>query len=132
MHRKSILIRDSHQIMVSAIESILKLTFDNPDVTIHNDDKTLGTLLQKKHFDLIVTDFQSNSGDPFDFVQELVRLSKHSNILVLGNRPSNKMAQPFIDIGVKGYLEKLSVLSEFKEAFNKVEAGQTYFKVSNN
>jgi DNA-binding NarL/FixJ family response regulator len=132
MQRKSILIRDSHKIMVSAIESILKLTFDNPDVTIHNDDETLGTLLLKKHFDLIVTDFQSNSGDPFDFVQELVRLSKHSNILVLGSRPSNKMSQQFIDIGVKGYLEKLSVLSEFKEAFNKVEAGQTYFKVSNN
>ena len=126
-----VLVKDDHAIMTSAIQEILKLAFESPEVTIENDDKRFMACLDKGSFNLVITDFHALGASPLDFIINIKIAKPSSRILVLSRYPADKYAQLCIDAGACAYLEKTSNFEEYKEAMISVSRGEFYIELSN-
>jgi len=122
----NILIADDHELFLEGLKLILKSHFQEADIVAVKNYIELFEALEKKHFDLVMTDLAMPGANPMDALNQMHNLLKNTPIIVISAVFDKEIVQKTIEIGVSGYIPKSSSNDLMLSAIHLVLAGGVY------
>ena len=122
----NILIADDHELFLKGLELVLSMHYPDASIEAVCDYNNLFNALERKNFDLIITDLAMPGANPLDALNKIHSLVKDTPIIVISAVFDREIIQKTIDIGVSGYIPKTSPNQLILGAINLVLAGGLY------
>ncbi|NLR59551.1 response regulator transcription factor [Chitinophaga polysaccharea] len=121
-----VLIADDHSIVRLGIKQIICSLPGNMLVTeARTFDETI-SLIEAKHFDLLILDINMPGGNNRQMIDAVKLRLPDVRILVCSAYEEMLYALDYLQTGADGYIEKNSIDEEFKTAINAVLGGEKY------
>ena len=121
-----ILIADDHELFLEGLKLVLNAHFAQANITAVKNYNELFDVLNKKHFDLIITDLAMPGANSIDALTRIHTLLKDTPIIVISAVFDKDIVQRTIEIGVSGYIPKSSSNDLMLSAIHLVLAGGVY------
>ena len=123
----NILLVDDHQVVLDG----LKFYFENSKKYRIKDTASNGlevlSILEKKSFDLIITDISMPKMNGMEWVEAVRAKDKDQKILIMTMMGEIQHIKKLLALGVNGYLLKNSKQSELFNAIDEIMLGERYF-----
>ncbi len=121
-----ILIADDHELFLQGLQFVLQSHFKDAEITCTKDYTGLLAEVQKKPFDLIITDLAMPGANFMDALTKVHSILKDTPIIVISAVFGKQIVQKTFEIGVSGYISKSSSNDLLLSAIHLVMAGGLY------
>lgn len=123
---KRIIIADDHSIVRDGFEIMLSPIYGSENLTAVKNGKELLVELDKQSFELLILDVQLPDLTAFSLIPLVFERNKQQKILVFSMYPEKTMAKAMLDLGAKGYLNKVSESQTILNAVETILQGNTF------
>ncbi len=124
MRRTKVLLADDHKIVLDGLKSLLEPEFDL--IGMVEDGRTLVSLVEKLHPDVIVVDISMPLLNGIEAVRQIKKLDPRVKVVFLTMHPDVTYAVRAFEAGASGYVLKHSASSELLTAIQEAIKGRTY------
>ncbi len=124
---KHILIADDHYVVIGGLEMVFTNHF--PDYTIHsatNFDEIIKKL-ESNVFDMIILDINFEEENSINFIDKIFEIDANLKILIYSGLDEKVFASKLYNLGVNGFLSKMSDEKDIIQAIETILEGQKYF-----
>ena len=123
---KKILIVDDHFIVRSGVKLILKEDFINATIDECSDGSGAWKKIEKENYDLVIMDIHMPETDSIDLLKNIFILHPQLRILIFTMCDEEIYAKKYLQIGVKGFINKDSDSTEIRTAISMVLNNKRY------
>lgn len=123
---KKILIVDDHFIVRSGVKLILKEDFINATIDECSDGSGAWKKIEKENYDLVIMDIHMPETDSIDLLKNIFSLHPQLRILIFTMCDEEIYAKKYLQIGVKGFINKDSDSTEIRTAISMVLNNKRY------
>ncbi len=120
------LIIEDHPVTALGLKMIIKEHFENKKIDIAYHGKEALNKVKKQYYDLITLDITLPNTDTQSLLDNIMRVSSDSEVLVCSNSDPKIYAMPYIGMGASGFIHKSFTEQQLITAINLVLEGQTY------
>ncbi len=113
---KKILIADDHGIVRTGLILLIKEEFDQVEIDECRDGEGARKKIQNKEYDLIILDISMPLTDSIALLNNIFALRPKQKILILTMSREDVYAKKFLNLGVKGFINKEADRSEIRKA----------------
>jgi two-component system invasion response regulator UvrY len=122
----NILLADDHSIIRTGLKLLITNYIAHCVIDeAYNGDEAFKKI-KEKDYQLIILDVSMPGTDPFGLVSNIIAFKGESNILMFTMNAEEIYAKKFLQLGAKGYLDKISSEEEIKKAIDNVRNGKRY------
>ncbi len=121
-----ILLADDHELFLQGLKFVLESHFKDAHIMCVKDYTELLSEVQKKPFDLIITDLAMPGANFMDALTKIHNILKDTPIIVISAVFGKQIVQKTFEIGVSGYISKSSSNELLLSAIHLVLAGGLY------
>ena len=113
---KKILIADDHGIVRTGLILLIKEEFDQVEIDECRDGEGARKKIENKEYDLIILDISMPLTDSIALLNNIFALRPKQKILILTMSREDVYAKKFLNLGVKGFINKEADRSEIRKA----------------
>lgn len=113
---KKILIADDHVIVRTGLILLLKEELDEVEIDECRDGEGARKKIQNNAYDLVILDISMPFTDTFALLHNIFTLRPKQKVLILTMSREDIYAKKFLNLGVKGFINKEADRSEIREA----------------
>lgn len=121
-----ILIADDHELFLQGLKFVLESHFKDSQITAVKDYTGLLSEVERKSFDLIITDLAMPGANFMEALTKVHSILKDTPIIVISAVFGKQIVQKTFEIGVSGYIPKSSSNDLLLSAIHLVLAGGLY------
>jgi two-component system, NarL family, invasion response regulator UvrY len=122
----NILIADDHETLRTGLKIFISDFIDHSVVDEAWDGDTTFKKIKEKDYQLIILDVNMPGRESFTLVGDILSLKPKTNILIFTMNPEDLYAKKYLQLGVKGYLNKTATEKEIKKAIDNVINSKRY------
>jgi DNA-binding NarL/FixJ family response regulator len=123
---KKILIADDHTIVRTGLIVLIKAMFFQVEIDECREGYTAWEKIQSNAYDLLILDITMPSTDLFTLVKKIFILKPNQKILILTMSSEQIFAKKYLQLGVKGFINKEANQSEINQAITSVLNNRRY------
>jgi len=124
---KRFLIADDHIIVRTGIAFLIREEFMQVEIDECRDGEGVWRKVQANEYDLIVLDIFMPATDSFSLIRNIFTLRPNQKILILTMSSEEVYAKKYLNLGVKGFINKESDSSEICRAIANILNNKRYF-----
>jgi DNA-binding NarL/FixJ family response regulator len=113
---KKILIADDHVIVRTGLILLIKEELDRVEIDECRDGEGARKKIQNNEYDLIILDISMPFTDTFALLNDIFALRPKQKVLILTMSREDVYAKRFLNLGVKGFINKEADRSEIRKA----------------
>ena len=121
-----ILLVDDHAMIRQGLVLLLRQTYPSAEITEHSDAGQLRDAVQKKEFDIVITDLFMPGPPVIEIIKQVRDSGSKVPIIILSMSLPERNAVRVIRAGANGYLSKDTVPEELIKAMQFVMQGRKY------
>lgn len=122
----NILLADDHVIIRKGLKIFISDYIAHSIIDEAGDGNTAFQKIKEKNYGLIVLDVNMPDTDSFGLVSNIISYKPDANILMFSMNAEDIYARKYLQVGVKGYLNKASSETEITKALDLVIKGKRY------
>ena len=123
---KKILIADDHNIVRTGLIFIIKGEFMQVEIDECRDGQSTWEKIQNDRYDLLILDISMPSTDSLTLLKNIFLLRPDQKILILTMSSEEVYAKTYLQLGVKGFINKEAPSSELRAAILSVLSNKRY------
>ncbi|THU40145.1 response regulator transcription factor [Niastella caeni] len=123
---KKFLIADDHFIVRSGIKLILKEDFINATVDECSDGSGVWEMMEKELYDLVIMDIHMPETDSVNLLKNIFSMHPAQKILIFTMSDEEIYAKKYLQLGVKGFINKDTDATEIRKAIDLVLNNKRY------
>ncbi len=121
-----ILLADDHEVMRSALRSLLDSRDDLVVVAEAGNGRELLSMIEDAEPDVVVMDINMPELNGIETTRQICATYPHTRVLGLSIHVNGRMVSEMLNAGASGYVPKNCAASELLEAIHLVRAGKMY------
>ncbi len=122
----NILLADDHSIIRTGLKLLITNYIPHCVIDEAGDGDEALKKIKAKDYQLIVLDVSMPGTDSFGLVSNIISIKAEANILMFTMNAEEIYAKKYLQLGAKGYLNKISSEEEIKKAIDNVRNGKRY------
>ena len=123
---KKFLIVDDHFIVRTGVKLILKEDFINATIDECNDGSSAWKKIEKGNYDLVIMDIHMPETDSINLLKNIFSLHPELKILIFTMSNEEIYAKKYLQLGVKGFINKDTGSTEIRTAISMVLNNKRY------
>jgi DNA-binding NarL/FixJ family response regulator len=116
MFMKRILIADDHAIVRAGLSVLIREEFIQVEIDECRDGDGVWRKIQAGQYDLAILDISMPSFDSFGLIKNIFALRPDQKILILSMSSEDVYAKKYLDLGVRGFINKEADSAEIRRA----------------
>ena len=124
--QQKILVADDHFVVKGGLEMILSKHYSDFQIDFASDLNEILSKIKKHTFDLIILDADFEEDNSINFISDIFVIQPQITILIYSGLDEDLYAPKFFELGVMGFLSKLSNESDIITAIACVLKGEHY------
>ncbi len=122
----NILLADDHAIIRTGLKLLITNYIANSVIDEAWDGDSAFKKIKEKDYHLIILDVNMPGTDSFGLVSNIISYKAEANILMFSMNAEEIYAKKYLQLGAKGYINKISSEEEIKRAIDNVREGKRY------
>jgi DNA-binding NarL/FixJ family response regulator len=121
-----ILIADDHDIVRTGLIVLIEQEFSQVKIEECRDGKSVWMKVQNDPYDLLILDIGMPDTDPFGLLKNIFALRPEQKILILTMSKEELYAKKYLQLGVKGFINKETPPTEIRQAIVSILNNKRY------
>ena len=127
MCQASILVADDHEVVRSGLRSLIQEQPEWKLVAEAKDGRDAVAKINELKPDVAIIDVGMPSLNGLDATRQILKVNKHTKILILSMYDSEELIESILNTGARGYVRKADASSDLVRAVQALLNGQTFF-----
>jgi DNA-binding NarL/FixJ family response regulator len=123
---KKILIVDDHEIIRTGLKRLIENLLPHCEIDEASDGNAGFEKIKKTDYDLLILDVNMPDTDSFGLVSNIIALRPEAKILMFSMNAEEIYAKKYLQLGVKGYVNKASSTVEIGNAIKSLLNNKNY------
>ncbi len=114
------LLGDDHHIVRQGVRLLIEEIFEDAEFYNASTINQILTNFEEHKIDIAILDIQFPDGNLTDYISQLKEIQPHCKIIAFTSFEEEKYAIPVLELGVSGFLEKMSEEETIQNAIKKI------------
>ncbi len=123
---KRFLIADDHYIVRTGVSILLQEEFLNAAIDFCSDGNAVTKMMEGGVYDLVILDISMPGLDSISLLKNIFTHYPDQKILILSMSPEEIYAKKYLQLGVKGYINKTADSAELRRAITSIINNKRY------
>jgi len=123
---KKFLLADDHSIVRTGISFLLRQEYPHAEIDECADGDAVWKKMEKQSYDLAILDLSMPGSDSMSLLKNILAIHPQQKILILSMSPEEIYAKKYLQLGVKGFINKSAGSAELRRAIRAVMSNSRY------